>query len=34
MQVTKEFALSFDGIGAKVGNIQFQVSEDTIVAAT
>jgi hypothetical protein len=30
----KEFALSFNGIGAKVGNIQFQVSEDTIVVAT
>jgi len=34
MQVTKEFELSFDGIGAKVENIQFQVSEDTIIAAT
>jgi hypothetical protein len=25
--------LSFNGIGAKVGNIQFQVSENIIVAA-
>jgi hypothetical protein len=31
MQVTKDVSLSFYGIGAKVGNIQFQVSEDTIV---
>jgi hypothetical protein len=34
MQVAKEFSLSFDGIGDKVGNLQFQVSKDTIVAAT
>jgi hypothetical protein len=34
MQVEKEFALSFDGIRAKVGNLQLQVSEDTIVVAT
>jgi hypothetical protein len=26
MQVEKEFSLSFNGIGDKVGNIQFQVS--------
>jgi hypothetical protein len=34
MKVEKEFPLSFNGIGAKVGNIQFQVSEDTIVSVT
>jgi hypothetical protein len=30
----KEFALSFNGIGDKMGNIQFHVSEDIIVVAT
>jgi hypothetical protein len=34
MQVEKEFSLSFNGIEAKVGNMQFQVFEDTIVVAT
>jgi hypothetical protein len=34
MLMAKEFALRFNGIGAKVGNIQFHVSEDTIVVAT
>jgi hypothetical protein len=32
--VEKEFSLSFNGIEAKVGNMQFQVSKDTIVVAT
>ena len=34
MQVEKEFALSFNGIESKVGNMQFQVFEDTIVVST
>jgi hypothetical protein len=33
MQVTKDFAFIFNGIGDKVGNIQFHVSEDTITAS-
>jgi hypothetical protein len=34
MQVEQEFALFFYGIRDKVGNIQFQVSKDTIVVVT
>jgi hypothetical protein len=33
MQVEKEFALIFNGIGDKVGNLQFQVSGFSIVVA-
>ena len=33
MQVEKDFSLRFNGIGDKVGNIQFHVSEDTITAS-
>jgi hypothetical protein len=33
MQVEKESALNFNGIGAMVGDMQFQVSKDTIIFA-
>ena len=33
-QVAKEFAKNFNGTKTKVGNLQLQVFEDSIVAAT
>jgi hypothetical protein len=34
MQVTKEFSLNFNGVDTKIGDLQFQVTEESISTAT